>query len=201
MSAAHDPSEFTSKISNIQTLLAGLRQGLEDLKKESTSHLQRSQLLLCQADAAVTLGALLHKLEGCNELTDIMLKSELVMVQAYRQKVQKAVAKDELSTQQKKTEVNVDAMHRFIEHAIPDLDQGQKEGLKRVAEKAAEARDGKASKSILTAEDVDPFATVTAKKGNSATQRAKRRKQRKTADPSAKLLNTILSINPSEEGS
>lgn len=116
----------------LQELLKALRQELEDVQQDSPSHLQKSQILLCQADAAVTLGALLHKLEGCNELTDVMLKSELLMVGAYREKIQKVVAKAELGTQRKRTEVNVDAMHRFIEHAIPDMDQRQKAGLKRV---------------------------------------------------------------------
>lgn len=96
------------------------------------SHLQKSQILVCQANSALALGALLYKLEGCDELTHVMLKSELLMVNAYKQKVQKAVAKEELSAQKKKTEINIDAMHRFIEHAIPDLDQDQKAGLKRV---------------------------------------------------------------------
>lgn len=62
----------------------------------------------------------------------------------------------------------------------------------QVAEKATEDRDGKASKSILAAEDVDPFVTVTAKKGKSATERAKRRRQAKSVDPSAKLLDELL---------
>lgn len=116
----------------LQNLLTNLRQQLEDIKDEQSSQLQKSQVLMCNADATLALGALLYKLEGCDELADVMLKSELLMLGAYKQKVQKAVAKEELSMQKKKTEVNIDAMHRFIEHAIPDLDQVQKADLKKV---------------------------------------------------------------------
>lgn len=69
----------------------------------------------------------------------------------------------------------------------------------QVAETAAVARDGQAGKSILAAEDADPFAAITAKKGKSATERAKRRKKSKSDDTSAKLLDDILSNMPDQD--
>lgn len=201
MKESEDDTEPGAKVKHIQSLLKELKQVLEDIKDETSqsSQLQKSQVLLCNAHATLALGALLYKLEGCDELTDVMLKSELLMVSAYKQKVQKAVAKEELRTQKKKTEINIDAMHRFIEHAIPDLDEAQKAGLKRVADTAAEARDGQASRSLLATEDADPFATVTATKGKSATERTKRRKLAKSNDTSAKLLDDLLSNMPDQD--
>lgn len=116
----------------MQKLVDDLKQLLQEIKDQDGNNLQRAQILLCEADAMCALGALLYKLDGCDELASTMLKSELVMVDAYKQKVQKAVARQELSQQRKKTEVNIDAMHRFIEHAIPDLEQSQRDALKKV---------------------------------------------------------------------
>lgn len=96
------------------------------------SPLHRGQVLLTHIDAALTIGALLHKLDGNEHLTEVAFKAEHTMFQQYTVKVKKAVGRQELSNQRKKTEVNVDAMHRFIEHAIPDLDQDQKHQLKQV---------------------------------------------------------------------
>lgn len=68
----------------------------------------------------------------------------------------------------------------------------------QVADTAAENRDGTAGRSILTAEDVDPFAKITATKGHSATERAKRRRKAKSNDASAHLLDDLLSNKPDQ---
>lgn len=96
------------------------------------SQLHKSQVLLTHIDAALSIGALLHKLDGSEQLTEVSFKAEHRMFQQYTTKVKKAVGRQELSNQRKKTEVNVDAMHRFIEHAVPDLDHDQKQQLKQV---------------------------------------------------------------------
>jgi hypothetical protein len=96
------------------------------------SPLHKSQVLLTHMDAALTIGALLHKLDGSEQLTEVAFKAEHRMFQHYTTKVKRAVGRQELSNQRKKTEVNVDAMHRFIEHAVPDLDAHQKQQLKQV---------------------------------------------------------------------
>lgn len=51
---------------------------------------------------------------------------------------------------------------------------------------------------MLTVADADPFATITATKGHSATERAKRRRKAKANDTSAKLLDDLLSNKPDQ---
>lgn len=116
---------FQDKLQETETLLK--QYGLAN-----ESHLHKSQVLVQHMDAALTIGALLYKLDGSEQLTDVSFKAEHQMFQQYTTKVKKAVGRQELSNQRKKTEVNVDAMHRFIEHAVPDLDQDQKQQLKQV---------------------------------------------------------------------
>lgn len=49
---------------------------------------------------------------------------------------------------------------------------------------------------MLAAQDFDPFATITAKKGKSATERAKRRKKAKPNDATATILDDLLANMP-----
>ena len=129
-------SGFKQASGTEQRCLQDKLQETEALVKQygvaADSELHKSQVLLTHIDTALTIGALLHKLDGSEQLTELSFKAEHRMFQQYTTKVKKAVGRQELSNQRKKTEVNVDAMHRFIEHAVPDLDHEQKQQLKQV---------------------------------------------------------------------
>lgn len=120
-----EQSCFQDKLKETETLV-------KQYGVTTESQLHKSQVLLTHIDAALTIGTLLHKLDGSEQLTEMAFKAEHRMFQQYTTKVKKAVGRQELSNQRKKTEVNVDAMHRFIEHAVPDLDHAQKQQLKQV---------------------------------------------------------------------
>ena len=51
---------------------------------------------------------------------------------AYEKKVQAAVAKQELGQQKRGMQINIDAAHRFISNALPDLSAQARQDLKQV---------------------------------------------------------------------
>jgi hypothetical protein len=128
------PADFGAAASSrrMQAQLTDVEQIIKQRQVEKVPALHRSQILLTHIDTALTMGALLHKLEGNERLSETHFSAENRMLESYTNKVKRYVARQELSHQRKLTEVNVDAMHRFIEHAVPDLTSDQKQELKHV---------------------------------------------------------------------
>ena len=99
---------------------------------EQLPPLQRAQCECARIQAALALASWLHSLHGeASEYVDV-LQAERTMLAAYEKKVQAAVAKQELGRKKRGLEINVDAAHRFITHAIPDLSAAQKAELQQV---------------------------------------------------------------------
>ena len=96
---------------------------------ESQQPLQQAQVHATCMACAVSIGVLLNRMHGGTSET---FAAEQTIIKAYQKKVQKAVAGEELEGLKKKTEINIDAAHRFINHAIPELSQEQKQKLRQV---------------------------------------------------------------------
>lgn len=94
--------------------------------------LQQAQAQVAEMEAALALSQCLHTLQGDKEAFDAAIRAELNVLAAYKTKVLAAVAKQELAHSKRTTEVNIDAAHRFITHAIPDLSAQTRAGLKQV---------------------------------------------------------------------
>ena len=100
---------------------------------EELAPLQQAQVKCAQMRAAIALGSCLHTLQhGSAELATDAFASERTMLEAYDKKVQAAVAKQELGRSKRKHEINIDAAHRFITHAVPDLSAEAKQDLHKV---------------------------------------------------------------------
>lgn len=94
--------------------------------------LQQAQVLCTQLRAALALGTCLHTLQGEDIVQTEALKSEQTMLEAYIKKIMASVAKQELGRHKRGMQIDIDAAHRFITHAIPDLSQQAKKDLKQV---------------------------------------------------------------------
>ena len=94
--------------------------------------LQQAQMHIAEMEAASALAQCLHTLQGDRAAFDAAIRGESTVLTAYKAKVQAAVAKDELAHAKRTTEVNIDAAHRFIMHAITDLSAQKREALRQV---------------------------------------------------------------------
>jgi hypothetical protein len=105
---------------------------LEGVTSAELPPLQQAQVKCAQIQAALALGRCLHVLQGEGSEAVDALQSERTMLEAYSKKVKAAVAKQELGHHKRGTEINIDAAHRFITHAIPDLSKQARQELQNV---------------------------------------------------------------------
>jgi hypothetical protein len=94
--------------------------------------LKQAQVYLAQLEAVLALSQSLRTLQGEGDFHAQVTDSEVTLAKAYAKKVRKEVAREELGTTKRGLEVNIDAAHRFITHAIPELSAKQKEQLQAV---------------------------------------------------------------------
>ena len=99
---------------------------------DSLPPLQRAQVRCAQMAAAVELATCLAQLQGEDFEHHDELRTERTMLEAYKKRVQEAVNKQDLGSHKRKLEIDVNAAHRFITHAIPDLSSEAKQELKQV---------------------------------------------------------------------
>jgi hypothetical protein len=108
---------------------------LDNLASEHTGGLpplQQAQVHLAQLEAVLALSQSLRTLQGEGDFHAQVTDSAVTLAKAYAKKVRKEVASEELGSAKQGLEVNIDAAHRFITHAIPELSSNQKEQLKAV---------------------------------------------------------------------
>jgi hypothetical protein len=99
---------------------------------ESLPPLLQAQMHLAHLEAVLSLSQSLCTLQGEGDFHAQVAASEMTLTEAYRKKVKSAVAKEELAGAKRGLEVNIDAAHRFITHALPELSAKQKEELQSV---------------------------------------------------------------------
>jgi hypothetical protein len=121
----------------VQAQLQQLQAALDELDRsiapggaETLPPLQQAQVHLAHLDMAVSLTSCMHGLEGEGALP-AALEPETRIVEAYRGKMTRALARVELATHRRPMEINIDAAHRFIEHAT-GLGQETREKLRKV---------------------------------------------------------------------
>lgn len=102
---------------------------LKDIKQLTPT--EQAQVHTALMQVALTATAFLHRAQG-NAGPPAALTAEHRQLKAYETKLQKVLANEDLKAQRKKMEINIDAAHRFIEHAIPELTRQQKTSLKQV---------------------------------------------------------------------
>ena len=125
------PCALQARAHELQEAIASLSVSVE-CEVEQLPPLQRAQCECVCIQAALALASWLHSLHGeASDYVDV-LQAERTMLAAYEKKVQAAVAKQELGRKKRGVEINVDAAHRFITHAIPDLSAAQKAELQQV---------------------------------------------------------------------
>lgn len=90
--------------------------------------LQKAQAMCAEMKAILALGETLHNLEGEDSSA---LESSKTALAAYEKKVWAAVAKQELGRKKRGMQINIDAAHRFITNALPDLSEQAKSELKQ----------------------------------------------------------------------
>jgi len=100
--------------------------------RDSLPPLQQAQMRVAEMEAALALSQCLHTLQGDREAFDAALRAEATVLAAYKTKVNAAVAQQELLQSKRVTEVDIDAAHRFITHAIPELSEKSRADLKQV---------------------------------------------------------------------
>lgn len=91
--------------------------------------LQQAHIVCAQMRAMISLGDTLHTLEGEQSVN---LDASRRIVAAYEKKVQAAVAKQELGQKKRSMQIDIDAAHRFISAAIPDLSAQARQDLQQV---------------------------------------------------------------------
>lgn len=102
---------------------------LKDIKQLTPT--EQAQVHTALMQVALTATAFLHRAQG-NAGPPAALTAEHRQLKAYETKLQKVLTNEDLKAQRKKMEINIDAAHRFIEHAIPELTRQQKTSLKQV---------------------------------------------------------------------
>jgi len=167
LSTASPPQEAAEALKqNVKALLA--------LSAQSPHALQDAQIQVALLHAAVAIGGALQTVHG-GGADAAEVKAEHTRAKAYHTKVQKAVAREELKGLRKHTEINIDAAHRFITHAIPELTREQRNGLTQVSVK----RQGTSRLNdapLLAAERKAINSTVHAERGQTAVERLQSRR-------------------------
>lgn len=157
--AVSQVEEFREGLRKVDAALAPL---LSLASSSDLPALDRAQLQVALAAAINVLQLLQARVAGRTPAE--ALRKEGERVQQYVKKVSKAVAAEELKALRPSYSLDVAAANRFIDHAIPDLTDEQRQRLRQASEASAAKRK-------------QPAAPAAAEAGAAAGGSGKKRKQ------------------------
>eukprot|EP00898_Chlorokybus_atmophyticus_P006722 jgi/Chlat1/7050/Chrsp56S06719 len=132
-------AEVAAAVQAAEAAMARMKAALEpvltatpkELEAQLPAPLHRAQLHVAVAAAVSSLFQLYLKTQGV-AVDSHPVKAELARIAVYQKKVDKAVY-ESTGPQQRSIAMDVKAVNRFIEHAIPDLTEDQKRQMQKVA--------------------------------------------------------------------